>query len=148
MASSITTNVLRTLRTLRTLFGLELESHRFYAFMASSTLPWQRLWQALWGRISNSTTAGQAMVALDDSINTKTGKTIFGCGHLHDHAAKGNHSDYPWSQCILTIGMLKRIKGRWACLPLDLRFFFMQMSMAVQTSPSSVKTAADRQRGW
>ena len=44
--SSITSNVLRTLRTL---FGLELESQRFYAFMASSTLPWQRLWRVLWG---------------------------------------------------------------------------------------------------
>jgi len=121
--SSITSNVLRTLRTL---FGLELESQRFYAFMASSTLPWQRLWPVLWGLIPNPSTAGRVMVALDDSINTKTGKTIFGCGHFHDHAAKGNQSDYPWSQCILAIGLLKRIKGRWACLPLDFRFYLMQ----------------------
>ena len=121
--SSITSNVLRTLRTL---FGLELESQRFYAFMASSTLPWQRLWRVLWGLIPNPTTAGRVMVALDDSINTKTGKTIFGCGHFHDHAAKGNQSDYPWSQCMLAIGLLKRIKGRWACLPLDFRFYLMQ----------------------
>jgi len=121
--SSITSNVLRTLRTL---FGLELESQRFYAFMASSTLPWQRLWPVLWSLIPNPSTAGRVMVALDDSINTKTGKTIFGCGHFHDHAAKGNQSSYPWSQCILAIGLLKRIKGRWACLPLDFRFYLMQ----------------------
>ena len=121
--SSITSNVLRTLRTL---FGLELESQRFYAFMASSTLPWQRLWRVLWGLIPNPTTVGRVMVALDDSLNTKTGKTIFGCGHFHDHAAKGNQSDYPWSQCMLAIGLLKRIKGRWACLPLDFRFYLMQ----------------------
>lgn len=121
--SSITSNVLRTLRTL---FGLELESQRFYAFMASSTLPWQRLWRVLWSLIPNPSTAGRVMVALDDSINTKTGKTIFGCGHFHDHAAKGNQSGYPWSQCILAIGLLKRIKGRWACLPLDFRFYLMQ----------------------
>ena len=105
------------LRTLRTLFGLELESQRFDAFMASSTLPWQRLWPVLWGLIPNPTTVGRVMVALDDSITTKTGKTIFGCGHFHDHAAKDNQSDYPWSQCILAIGLLKRINGRWACLP-------------------------------
>jgi hypothetical protein len=121
--SSITSNVLRTLRTL---FGLELESQRFYAFMASSTLPWQRLWRVLWALIPNPSTAGRVLVALDDSINTKTGKTIFGCGHFHDHAAKRNQSDYPWSQCLLAIGLLKRIKGRWACLPLDFRFYLMQ----------------------
>jgi hypothetical protein len=127
--SSITSNVLRTLRTL---FGLELESQRFYAFMASSTLPWQRLWRVLWSLIPNPSTAGRVMVALDDSINTKTGKTIFGCGHFHDHAAKGNQSDYPWSQCILAIGLLKRIKGRWACLPLDFRFYLMQKDIAAK----------------
>jgi hypothetical protein len=127
--SSITSNVLRTLRTL---FGLELESQRFYAFMASSTLPWQRLWPVLWSLIPNPSTAGRVMVALDDSLNTKTGKTIFGCGHFHDHAAKGNQSDYPWSQCILAIGLLKRIKGRWACLPLDFRFYLMQKDIAAK----------------
>lgn len=121
--SSITSNVLRSLRTL---FGLDIDSQRFYAFMASSTLPWRRLWLALWGAIPQPATAGRVMVALDDSINPKTGKTIFGCGHFHDHAASGNQSSYPWSQCILAIGLLKQIKGRWACLPLDFRFYLMQ----------------------
>ena len=127
--SSITSNVLRTLRTL---FGLDIKSQRFYAFMASSTLPWPRLWRVLWGSIPNPATAGRILVALDDSINPKTGKTIFGCGHFHDHAAKGNQADYPWSQCILAIGLLKRIKGRWACLPLDFRFYLMQKDIAAE----------------
>jgi len=39
--SSITSNVLRTLHTL---FALEIQTQRFYAFMASPTLPWRRLW--------------------------------------------------------------------------------------------------------
>ena len=121
--SSITSNVLRTLQTL---FGLEIRSQRFYAFMASPTLPWRRLWQALWGSIRNPATAGRILVALDDSINPKTGRLIFGCGHFHDHAAKSNQSGYPWSQCILAIGLLKQIKGRWACLPLDFRFYLMK----------------------
>jgi hypothetical protein len=81
---------------------------RFYAFMASSTLPWRRLWLALLGGIPQPATAGRVMVALDDSINLKTGKTIFGCGHFHDHAASGNQSSYPWSQCILAIACSSR----------------------------------------
>jgi hypothetical protein len=64
-------------------------------------------------------------VALDDSINPKSGKKIFACGHFHDHAAKANRTRYPWSQCIVAIGMLKRVKSRWACLPLDGRFYLM-----------------------
>jgi hypothetical protein len=54
---------------------------------------------------------------LDDFINPKTGRKIFACGHFHDHAAKDNQSSYPWSQCVVAIGLLKQIKSRWACLP-------------------------------
>ncbi len=46
--SSITSNLLRTLHTL---FGLTLQSQRFYSFMASSTLPWKRLWRTMWHMI-------------------------------------------------------------------------------------------------
>ena len=46
--SSITSNLLRALQTL---LGLELRSQRFYAFMASPTLPWKGLWHTLWGII-------------------------------------------------------------------------------------------------
>ena len=99
--SSITSNLLRALQTL---FGLDIQSQRFYTFMASPTLPWKRLWQAMWGMIPTPATVGRIIVALDDSINPKTGRKIFGCGHFHDHAAKGNQSLYPWSQCILAIG--------------------------------------------
>ena len=127
--SSITSNVLRTLETL---FGLDLQSQRFYAFMASPTLPWRRLWQVLWGMIPNPATAGRILVGLDDSINPKTGKRIFGCGHFHDHAAKSNQATYPWSQCILAIGLLKQIKGRWACVPLDFRFYLMKKDIEAE----------------
>jgi hypothetical protein len=43
--SSMTSNLLRSLQTL---FGLDLNHRRFYAFMASPKLPWERLWQGLW----------------------------------------------------------------------------------------------------
>ena len=87
--SSITSNLLRALNTL---FGMEIKSQRFYTFMASSTLPWSRLWRVMWGLIPDPAITGRIFVALDDSINPKSGKNIFGCGHFHDHAAKGNRS--------------------------------------------------------
>ena len=46
--SSITSNLLRVLQTL---FGLEIQSQRFYTFMGSPTLPWKGLWHAMWGMI-------------------------------------------------------------------------------------------------
>ena len=72
--SSISSNLLRALRTL---FGIELKSQRFYAFMASPTLPWKRLWHAMWGMIpSPAVEEERIMVALDDSINPKSGRKI------------------------------------------------------------------------
>jgi len=128
--SSITSNLLRALQTL---FGLDIQSQRFYTFMASPTLPWKKLWQVMWGMIPKPATIGRIIVALDDSINTKTGKNIFGCGHFHDHAAKGNQTLYPWSQCILAIGLLKKVKNRWACLPLDFRFYMMEKDIKAES---------------
>ncbi|VAW16925.1 hypothetical protein MNBD_BACTEROID05-564, partial [hydrothermal vent metagenome] len=74
--------------------------------MASSTLPWEKLWLQVWKLIPNPTTNGRIILALDDSINPKTGKKIFGCAHFHNHASQGNQSPYPWSQCIVAIGLL------------------------------------------
>lgn len=129
--SSITSNLLRALQTL---FGLKLQSQRFYTFMASSTLPWKGLWQAMWGMIPSPAIEKRIIVAIDDSISPKSGRKIFGCAHFHDHAAKGNQSSYPWSQCILEIGLLKKIKSRWACLPLDFRFYMMQKDIEAKSA--------------
>jgi hypothetical protein len=63
------------------------------------------------------------IIALDDYINLNTGKKIFACAKVFDHAAKQNQSQYPWAQNIVAIGLLKMIKGRWACLPLSQRFY-------------------------
>lgn len=128
--SSMTSNVLRSLQTL---FGLDLNHRRFYAFMASPKLPWERLWQVLWSQIPEPAVEGRLLVALDDSINNKTGRKIFGCGFFHDHTAKLNQPTYPWSQNIVSIGLLKRIKGRWSCLPLALRFYFMKKDIEAQS---------------
>ena len=121
--SSMTSNLLRTLNTL---FGMKIKSQRYYTFMATSTLPWKALWKTLWGLILSPATCGRIMVAVDDSINTKTGRRIFACDHFHDHASKGNQTSYPWSQCILAVGLLKKVKSRWVCIPLDFKFYIMQ----------------------
>ncbi len=124
--SSRTSNLIRCLQTL---FGLTLCPHRFYTFMASPKLPWERLWSVLWSLIPTPTVNGRLLLALDDYINPKTGKKIFGCASVFDHAAKINQAKYPWAQNIVSIGLLKIVKGRWACLPLAFRFYHMKKTI-------------------
>lgn len=114
------------LRALESLFGFSLTRWRFYRFMASPKLPWERLWSILWARIPDPLVAGRLLVALDDSINNKSGRKVFGCGFFHDHTAKLNQPSYPWSQNIVSVGLLKPVKKRWACLPLAFRFYLMR----------------------
>ena len=125
--SSRTSNILRCLKTL---FGFSgIRKKRFYTFMASPKIPWKGLWQTLWKMIPDPLTDGRLLLALDDCINPKTGKKIFGCDKVFDHAAKQNQSKYPWAQNIVAIGLLKTVKGRWACLPLSYRFYHLKKSI-------------------
>jgi hypothetical protein len=128
--SSMSANLLRTLTTL---FGLALSQRRFYTFMASPTLPWERLWRVLWGLIPTPLTEGRLVVALDDFINPKVGRKIFACESIFDHAAKSNQSKYPWAQNVVAIGLLQRVKGRWACLPLAFRFYLPEKTLKAKT---------------
>ena len=86
----------------------------------------------MWSLIPSPATKGRLLLALDDTINPKTGKKIFGCAPFFDHAAKINQSKYPWSQNIVSIGLLKMVKGRWACLPLAFRFYHMKKTIAAK----------------
>ena len=125
--SSKTSNLLRCLQTL---FGFTgIAKKRFYTFMASPKIPWKRLWKSLWKMIPDPLTEQRLLLVLDDYINPKTGKKIFGCGKVFDHAAKQNQSRYPWAQNIVAIGLLKMVKGRWACLPLDYRFYHLKKNI-------------------
>ncbi len=125
--SSKTSNILRCLKTLLGFAGI---SHkRFYTFMASPKIPWSKLWITVWEMIPEPTTNGRLLIALDDYINPKTGKKIFGCEKVFDHAAKQNQSKYPWAQNIVAVGLLKIIKGRWACLPLGFRFYHLKKNI-------------------
>jgi hypothetical protein len=125
--SSKTSNILRCLNTL---FGFTgIRKKRFYTFMASPKIPWRHLWQCLWKMIPDPLTDDRLLLALDDYINPKTGKQIFGCGKFFDHAAKQNQSRYPWAQNIVVVGLLKMVKGRWACLPLSYRFYHLKKNI-------------------
>lgn len=129
--SSKTSNLLRCLNTLFGFAGIRRKP--YYRFMASPKIPWQRLWRCLWKMIPEPLTNDRLLLAIDDYINPKTGKNIFACAKVFDHAAKQNQSRYPWAQNIVTVGLLKMIKGRWACLPLSHRFYHLKKNMeAVQ----------------
>ena len=136
--SSMTSNCLRSLVTL---FGIEIKKKRFYTFMASSTLPWQKLMSTVWGLIPSPETEGRLLVALDDSINPKIGKHIFGCETIFDHAAKANQSQYPWAQNFVAVGLLKQVKGRWACLFLDFRFYLAKKTIDAEKDTAKIKGA-------
>ena len=125
--SSKTSNIFRCLKTI---FGFTgIRKKRFYTFMASPKIPWDRLWKTLWKMIPCPKTDGRLLLALDDFINPKTVNKIFGCDQVFDHAAKQNQSKYPWAQNIVAIGLLKMVKGRWACLPLSYRFYHLKKSI-------------------
>ncbi len=126
ITASRTSNLLRAIETL---FGVSIAQWRYYTFMASVKLPWERLWNLLWRRIPSPLSDGRLLLALDDSINPKTGKHIFACQRTFDHAAKTNQTRYPWAQTILTVGLLKKIHGRWACLPLAFAFYLRRKSL-------------------
>ena len=125
--SSKTSNLRRCLKTL---FGFtDISKRRYYTFMASPKIPWDRLWASLWKLVPDPLTDGKLLLALDDCINPKTGKNVFACHTFFDHAAKQNQSKYPWSQNIVAIGLLKMVKGRWACLPLAYRFYHLKKNI-------------------
>ena len=133
--TSISSNLFRCMNTL---FGLNVSRRRFYTFMASNKLPWNILWRTLWSMIPDPLSDGRLLIALDDFINPKTGRKIFGCSHIFDHAAKTNQSKYPWAQNVVLVGLLKRIKGRWACLPLAHRFYLPKKAIEAKSENMKV----------
>jgi len=117
------------LRAIETLFGVSIAQWRYYTFMASVKLPWDAVWEALWRAIPSPLVAGRLVLALDDSINPKTGKKIFACQRTFDHAAKSNQTRWPWAQTIVTVGLLKPIHGRWCCIPLAFGFYLRRQTL-------------------
>jgi len=127
VTASRTSNLLRAIETL---FGVRIAQWRYYTFMASVKLPWERMWAILWRAIPSPLCDGRLVLGLDDSINPKTGKKIFACQTTFDHAAKTNQTRWPWAQTIVTVGLLKQIHGRWTCLPLAFAFYLRRTSLA------------------
>jgi hypothetical protein len=120
------------LRAIETLFGVSIAQWRYYTFMASVKLPWDAVWEALWRAIPSPLVAGRLLLALDDSINPKTGKKIFACQRTFDHAAKSNQTRWPWAQTIVTVGLLKPIHGRWSCIPLAFAFYLRRQTLSAR----------------
>jgi hypothetical protein len=97
------------------------------------------LWKTVWGLIPSPETDGRILVALDDFVNPKVGRNIFGCETIFDHAAKANQSPYPWAQNIVSIGLLKHVKGRWACLFLDFRFYLPKKTIEAKKETAKMR---------
>jgi len=117
------------LRAIETLFGVSIAQWRYYTFMASVKLPWERVWEALWRAIPSPLVDGRLLLALDDSINPKTGTKIFACQRTFDHAAKRNQTRWAWAQTIVTVGLLTPIHGRWSCIPLAFGFYLRRQTL-------------------
>jgi hypothetical protein len=117
------------LRSIATLFGVEIAQWRYYTFMASVKLPWDAVWETLWRAIPSPLVDGRLLFALDDSINPKTGRNIFACQRTFDHAAKPNQTAWPWAQTIVTVGLLRTIHGRWCCVPLAFAFYLRRETL-------------------
>ena len=117
------------LRAIETLFGVSIAQWRYYTFMASVKLPWDGVWEALWRAIPSPLVDGRLLLVLDDSINPKTGQRIFACQRTFDHAAKRNHTRWPWAQTLVTVGLLKPIHGRWSCVPLAFAFYLRRQTL-------------------
>lgn len=102
--------------------GYSITKTGLYRFLACKCMRWDKLWQYVFKLIPNPLEKGRLILGLDDSINPKSGKKIFGCEKFFDHAAKHNQSCYPWAQNLIKIGLLKWVHSRWALLPLLARF--------------------------
>ena len=119
-------------RAIATLFGVEIAQSRYYTFMASVKLRWEAVWEVLWRAIPDPLTEGRLLLALDDSIDPKTGRKVFACQGTFDHAAKTNQSRFPWAQTVVTAGLLKVVHGRWSCLPLAFAFYLRRPTVSVK----------------
>jgi hypothetical protein len=84
-------------RTIATLFGVVIAPSRYYTFMASVKLAWGPVWEVRWRAIPAPLTGGR-LLAVDDSINPKTGRKVVACQDTFDHAAKTNQSQFPCAQ--------------------------------------------------
>jgi len=56
--SSISSNIFRCINTL---FGLNVNKRRFYTFMASNKIPWNKLWPTLWNMIPDPLSDGRLL---------------------------------------------------------------------------------------
>ncbi|NRA90860.1 MAG: transposase [Simkaniaceae bacterium] len=99
--------------------GKGITQRRFYGFLNSSKLPWNKIRLSSIRTMGDDIlTEGKLLLAADDTIYGKSGTKIEGAATHFDHAAKQNSSKYIWGHCRVATGILSMVKGRWAFLPL------------------------------
>lgn len=97
---------------------------RLYGFLGSGKLPWQTVkGKVLTTILSLDNQTERVMLALDDTSYGKTGRKISGTQSHFDHAAKINQSKYIFGHCRVVLGVLLKIHGRWACLPVGQKLY-------------------------
>ena len=126
------------LRSLQTLFGLDLNQpallhlHGFEQAALGSDCGWcsgNRRFPIL---LSRAGCWWRWMIPL----TTRQGARFVGCGFFHDQYRQTQPAKtYPWvSECFHWV-QLKMIKGRWCCLPLAFRFYFMKKDIEGKAVP-------------
>ena len=89
---------------------------------ASPKIPWKTICgRRLWENDSPTTDAAGGCCWHWMTMSTpKTGKKIFGCEKIFDHAAKQNQSKYPWAQNVVTVGTAEDRQGTMGVPALEL----------------------------
>ena len=83
----------------------------------------------LWKLIPEPLTDGRIIIALDDYINPKTeGKSLDAPRCLIMPPNRINQN-IRGRKNIVAVGLLKIVKGRWACLPLSHRFYHLKKTI-------------------
>ena len=72
-------------KKLSIVLGYSIRKTRFYRFLTCKCMRWDKLWEYVFKLIPNPLEKSRFIVALDDSINPKSGKKIFGCEKFFDH---------------------------------------------------------------
>ena len=131
-------------RAMTGLFEYQVTKRRFYGFMASPKIAWDKLWPIVWQKVLSLSDADDCiLLSIDDSMVPKTGKRIFACSQFFDHAAKQNQSSYIWGQNIVKLSCLKNIHSRWASLPLAFRFYRLNKDVAQEDFQTRIEQAID-----
>lgn len=102
-------------RCLETSFGIEIKQKRFYTLRSSTALPW--MISSTPKSVDRSSAARRFL-----TMPRRRFKVVI-----------------PGAQNIVSVGLLKRIKGRWGCLFLDYRFYLPKKTIQAQKETATIR---------